>query len=212
MGLDRRIGAKFLHAGPGYGGSCFPKDTLALSAFAREARRAVRHRRARRSTSNDAPDARAWSRRSRRRSASRAARRVGVLGLCVQAQHRRPARGAGARHHRAGCKRRGVEGARRSTRWRWRTRAGACRWASVDLRRRTPTTCARGADALVIVTEWNEFRKLDIARLKRLHEAPRAVRLRNIYDAAEVAAAGFRYVGVGQGVPPATKAARRRSR
>ena len=72
--------------------------------------------------------------------------------------------------------------------------------------------CARGADAVAIVTEWNEFRNLNLARLKRLLRRPVLCDLRNIYVPAEVEAAGFRHIGVGRGqaAAPGTVRPRRR--
>jgi UDPglucose 6-dehydrogenase len=72
---------------------------------------------------------------------------------------------------------------------------------------------ARGADALAIVTEWNEFRNLNLARLRRMMRKPVLCDLRNLYDPEEVEAAGMRHVGVGRGRPPGiTRRARRRPR
>ncbi|MGH7741337.1 MAG: UDP binding domain-containing protein, partial [Candidatus Eiseniibacteriota bacterium] len=72
---------------------------------------------------------------------------------------------------------------------------------------------ARGADALAIVTEWNEFRNLNLARLRRLMRKPVLCDLRNLYDPEEVESAGMRHVGVGRGRPPgATHRAPRRTR
>ena len=65
-----------------------------------------------------------------------------------------------------------------------------------------PYAAIEGADALVILTEWNEFRALDIERVKRLMKAPVMVDLRNVYEPDEMAAAGFRYVCLGRGVAP----------
>ncbi len=65
--------------------------------------------------------------------------------------------------------------------------------------------CARGAHALAIVTEWNEFRGMNLARLKRLMKRPVLCDLRNLYDPAEVEAAGMTHIGVGRGRPAAVK-------
>ena len=69
-----------------------------------------------------------------------------------------------------------------------------------------------GADCAVLVTEWNELRTLDLKKLVRRMRRPVLCDLRNVYDAAEAAAAGMKYVGVGQGVLPAKKPARKRAR
>ena len=99
LGMDRRIGSKFLHAGPGYGGSCFPKDTHALSAFATQAageRSGIVDAVDRGQRAPDGPHGGEDLRR-RRRAARQEGRGAGAV---VQAQHRRHARGAGAAHHR----------------------------------------------------------------------------------------------------------------
>jgi UDPglucose 6-dehydrogenase len=78
-----------------------------------------------------------------------------------------------------------------------------------------PYDAARGAHAVAIITEWNEFRGMNLSRLKRVMKSPVLCDLRNIYDRAEVEAAGFRHVGVGKGragVPAGAKRARARKR
>ena len=192
MGMDRRIGSKFLHAGPGYGGSCFPKDTLALSSFGRDAGIELR-----------VVDATVAANRYQLRRmiekivagiGAPRGKRVGVLGLSFKPNtddlRESPALGIVA-----GLRRRGVkvtafdpvamEGARRMLR--------GIEFAG------DAYEAARGADALVIVTEWNEFRNLDLARLRRIMRRPVLCDLRNIYDPEEVEAAGLRHVGVGRG-------------
>ena len=98
----------------------------------------------------------------------------------------------------AGLKRRGVK-VRAFDPVAMPRRAGAGRRCATSRFAKDAYDCARGADALVIVTEWNEFRNLDLARLKRLMRRPVLCDLRNIYDPAEVEAAGFRHIGVGRG-------------
>ncbi len=195
MGMDRRIGAKFLHAGAGYGGSCFPKDTQALSSFARAA-----------GTSTGIVDAaiEANERQMRRmvdkitRAMGRAARgaTVAVLGLSFK-PNTDDLRDAPALRIIAGLKRRGV-----------RVRAydpvaNPRASALPELRGVTFASdaydCVRGADAVAIVTEWNEFRNLDLRRMKRFMRRPVLCDLRNIYDPEEATAAGLRYTGVGRG-------------
>ena len=160
IGLDNRIGAKFLHAGPGYGGSCFPKDTLALIKTAQDHEAPIR-----------IVETVAAVNDQRKRAMGRKViaacggsvrgKTIAVLGPDLQAQHRRHARCAVAGDHRgaAGCGRE-----------RARLRSGgdgagarAC-WRTVDIRA-DPYACAEGADALVIVTEWDAFRALDLGRL-----------------------------------------------
>ncbi|MGH7730089.1 MAG: UDP-glucose dehydrogenase family protein [Candidatus Eiseniibacteriota bacterium] len=195
VGMDRRIGAKFLHAGPGFGGSCFPKDTRALSSFARAAgvRTGIVDAAI---AANDRQMALMVGKVVGAIGPPRG-KRVGVLGLSFK-PNTDDLRDAPALTIIAGLKRRGV-----------RVRAfdpvampGAKRLASlrgVELAG-DAYEAARGAHALAIVTEWNEFRNLDLARLRRLMKRPVLCDLRNIYDPEEVEAAGMRYVGVGRGL------------
>jgi len=197
LGMDRRIGAKFLHSGPGYGGSCFPKDTLALSAMARAAG----------VTSGIVDAAIAANENQMRlmvgkilRGMGRPARGsvVAVLGLSFKPDTD-DLREAPALEIIAGLKRRGV---------RVRAYDPVAMPGATALPEMKGVTfakdayeCARGADAVAIVTEWNEFRNLALARLKRLVRRPVLCDLRNLYHADEVEAAGFRHVGVGRGRP-----------
>ncbi len=173
IGMDRRIGSKFLHAGPGYGGSCFPKDTLALSAMGRK--HAVR-------TAIVDGTITANERQMDRMvekivGAIGRGRRVAVLGLSFK-PNTDDLREAPALRIIAGLRRRGIE-----------------------VRAFAQHRSARGADALAIVTEWNEFRNLNLSRLKRLMRRPVLCDLRNLYDPETVTAAGWSYVGVGRGRP-----------
>ena len=196
IGMDRRIGAKFLHAGPGYGGSCFPKDTHALSAFARAAR--VR---------TGIVDATiAANEHQMDRMVEKIAQAIGaprgktvaILGLSFK-PNTDDLRAAPALTIIAGLKRRGVkvraydpismEGARLLPALRDVTFA------------EDAYDCARGAHAVAIVTEWNEFRNMDLARLKRVMKKPVLCDLRNLYDPEDVERAGLRHVGVGRGRP-----------
>ena len=155
-------------------------------------------RSSRRWSRSTSASARAWSRRSTARSAAtsrgKTDRRARAL---VQAGHRRHARVAGARRSCAGLQR-----ARRA---RARLRSGGDGGRSREAARperhaaaRTPTRRRGGADALVIVTEWNQFRMLDLERLKSRLEPPVIVDLRNVYDPAAMRRAGFRYVSLGR--------------
>jgi UDPglucose 6-dehydrogenase len=207
IGMDRRIGSKFLHAGPGYGGSCFPKDTHALSAFARAAK--VRTRIVDATIeANEAQMQRMVDKIVAGVGAPRG-KTVGVLGLSFK-PNTDDLREAPALTIIAGLKRRGIkvrafdpvsmEGAKRLPGMRNVTFANDAYDA------------ARGAHALAIVTEWNEFRNLDLSRLKRVMKKPVLADLRNLYDAGEVEAKGMRHIGVGRGRAATAKKPRRSAR
>jgi UDPglucose 6-dehydrogenase len=194
MGLDRRIGGKFLHAGPGYGGSCFPKDTAALAAFAREA--GVRMGIVQATARANRDQSRRMIEKIAAALGSPRGKRVAILGLSFK-PNTDDLRAAPALEIAAGLRKRGARisafdpvalaAARKHPALRGATVAAAAHAA------------ARGADAAVIVTEWNEFRNLDLRRLKRIMRRPLLCDLRNIYEPEEVEKAGFRYVGVGRG-------------
>ena len=199
VGMDRRIGAKFLHAGPGYGGSCLPKDTRALSAMARAA--GVRS-----AVVDAAIEA---NERQMRQMVEKILRGIGrpargsvvaVLGLAFK-PNTDDLRDAPALKILAGLKRRGV----RVRAYDPEAMPGAARLPGMKgvCFARDAYDCARGADAVAILTEWNEFRNLDLARLKRLLRRPVLCDLRNLYEPEEAEAAGLRHVGVGRGRPGA---------
>ena len=195
IGMDRRIGAKFLHAGPGYGGSCFPKDTLALSAMAREA-----------GIPSGLVDATiAANEHQMRRMVEKIVRAIGrparggvvaVLGLAFK-PNTDDLREAPALEIVAGLKRRGVR-VRAYDPVAMANATGLPEMRGVTFAK-DAYDCARGADAVAFLTEWNEFRNLNLGRLKRLLRRPVLCDLRNLYEPEEVAAAGFRHVGVGRG-------------
>jgi len=194
MGMDRRIGAKFLHAGPGYGGSCFPKDTRALAAFARAA--GVRTGIVDAAVAANARQIALMVDKVVKAVGAPRGKRVGVLGLSFK-PNTDDVRDAPALAIIAGLKRRGIKvqafdpvampGAKKLAMFR-----------GVELAA-DAYEAARGVHALAIVTEWNEFRGMDLARLRRLMKKPVLCDLRNIYDPEEVEAAGMKYVGVGRG-------------
>ena len=192
IGLDNRIGSKFLNAGPGYGGSCFPKDTLALLKTAQD---------------YEAPqrivEAVVGVNDERKRAMGRKViaacggdvrgKRVAVLGLTFKPNtddmRDSPSisiigtlQEAGAEV--AACDPEGVEQARALL-----DRVTYCK---------TPWEAVEGASAAVIVTEWDAYRALDLGRLKSLLAEPVLVDLRNVYERDTVEAAGLRYVAVGR--------------
>ncbi|NOT34522.1 MAG: UDP-glucose/GDP-mannose dehydrogenase family protein [Candidatus Eisenbacteria bacterium] len=200
IGMDRRIGSKFLHAGPGYGGSCFPKDTMALAAFARAAGTRVGIVEA--TIEANENQMKRMVEKVVKATGSPRGKRVGVLGLAFK-PNTDDLRAAPALTIIAGLKRRGYKvqafdpiampGAARLPELR-----------GVELKE-DAYEAARGADALVIVTEWNEFRNLDLKKLKRLLKKPVICDFRNIYDRDEVESAGMLHVGVGRGRPKLEK-------
>ncbi len=192
IGLDKRIGPKFLHAGPGYGGSCFPKDTLALIKTGQdhgaslrivEAVAAVNDQR-KRSMAKKVTAACGGSLRGKV---------IAVLGLTFKPNtddmRDAPSLSLISALQDGGAIVRtydpeGMEAARRLL--------DGIAFAS------DPYECADGADALVIVTEWDAFRALDLGRIKTLMRAPVLVDLRNIYPPEEAARHGFSLIGVGR--------------
>ena len=191
VGLDRRIGPKFLHPGPGFGGSCFPKDTEALCHFAKKAGEPMRIVRAVIDV-NDEQRKRA-ARKILGALKGRGPHTVALLGLTFKPDTD-DLRAAPSLDILRILLRRGVrvrvfdpvvsEGNRVVPR-------GAV-FAS------GPYDAVKGADALAIVTEWNEFRRLDLARVRRLMRRRAFVDLRNVYDPETVRRHGFEYTSTGR--------------
>ncbi|MBC6441467.1 MAG: UDP-glucose/GDP-mannose dehydrogenase family protein [Rhodospirillales bacterium] len=192
IGLDGRIGPKFLHPGPGYGGSCFPKDTLALVRTAQEYDAPVSIVEA----VVEANDRRkeAMAQRIADKMGDLKGKTVAVLGLTFKPNtddvRESPSlvivpelmrRGATVRSYDP----EGME--------------EAAKLMDGMVLCEDTYDALEGADALVIVTEWNEFRSLDLARAKKALRRPLVIDLRNIYSAAEIMKAGFEYHGVGLG-------------
>ena len=193
IGLDNRIGAKFLHAGPGYGGSCFPKDTVALLRTADEAgveQRIVR-------TTVEVNDRRKESMAARVATAlggSVEGKRVAVLGLAFK-PNTDDMREAPSLALVEGLLAGGAEVAAFDP-----VAAEQARPLMPDVEFAPDAhAAAEGADALVIVTEWDEFRALDLADLAKAMRGNVLVDLRNVYDSAEAEAAGLAYFGIGRG-------------
>ena len=192
IGLDNRIGPKFLHAGPGYGGSCFPKDTTALARIGQDHSAPLRIV----ETVISVNEARKRAMVEKIRAAMDdrvTGKRIAVFGVTFKPNtddmRDAPALtivpaliGAGAEVRV--CDPEGEkEGAALLPGVEW-----------VD----DPYACAAEADALVILTEWNQFRGLDLIRLAQGMRGTVLVDLRNIYDPDEAGAAGFAYTGVGR--------------
>ncbi len=194
IGMDGRIGSKFLHAGPGYGGSCFPKDTLALMRIAQEAGASSRLVEA----TVQVNDARKASMAARIMSACGGtvrAKTIAVFGLTFKPEtddmrdapsipivHRLVENGAQVRAFDPA----GMEAARPLLPERGLT------YCSDAL------DAATGADAILVLTEWNEFRALSPERLRGLMAGRVVIDLRNIYDPAAMQAAGLAYSSIGR--------------
>jgi UDPglucose 6-dehydrogenase len=193
MGLDRRIAGKFLHAGPGFGGSCFPKDIAALAAIGQRYEVPTKIV----ATVMAVNDARKRAMVNKVMSAcggSLHGKTIAVLGLTFKPNtddmREAPslvivpsleAQGARVRAYDP----HGMAEARK---------------LMPQLETTTdPYACIEGADAMLILTEWDQFRALDLDRVKKALRNPMVIDLRNIYRPAELAAKGLSYVSVGRG-------------
>ncbi len=194
MGLDGRIGKKFLHAGPGYGGSCFPKDTLALVRTAQEYGVSSRIVEAVVEV-NAAQKARMVQKIRRALGGSESGKRIAVLGLTFKPEtdDMRDApslsilpplidKGASIVAHDP----QGVHEARGHL--PSSVEYAEDIYAAID-----------GADAVVLMTEWNAYRGLDLARVKTLMRGNAFIDLRNVYEPETMQASGFQYTCVGRG-------------
>lgn len=191
MGLDKRIGAQFLEAGIGYGGSCFPKDVKALAAIAE---RYDYHPELLNAVMEINRDQRQLAvEKLRECLGTLRGQVIALLGLAfkpntddmreapsLEIAHSLLKRGATVRGYDPAA----LERARSIL-------------PEIEYRRNA-YAAARGADAVVIVTEWNEFRRLDLHRLRRVMRRPVVVDGRNIYDPDEMRRLGFVYRGVGR--------------
>ena len=191
MGLDRRIGPKFLHPGPGFGGSCLPKDTRALRDFARKAGVPMRITSAAIDT-NDA-QRRGATRKIVEALRGRAPHTVAVLGLSYKPDTD-DLREAPSLDIIQSLLRRGV----RVRVFDPVVRAGAPGVPKGAVFAENAYEAAKGADAVAIVTEWNELRRLDLSRLGRNMRRRVLVDLRNVYEPAAARRRGFEYICVGR--------------
>ena len=195
IGLDNRIGPKFLHAGPGYGGSCFPKDTLALLQTADSA--GVGQRIVRTTVEvNDDRKAKMVERVSRALGGDLKGKRVGVLGLAFK-PNTDDMREAPSIPIVNALVERGAE----VLAYDPVAREQAEKIFSGITFSDDPYAAADGADALVIVTEWDEFRALDLDRVAATLKGKVLVDLRNVYDRTDAEEAGLTYYSVGRGRP-----------
>ncbi len=191
MGMDNRIGRKFLHPGPGYGGSCFPKDTRALTTVADQYGVETLIVDAVIEANERQRDA--MIPKIERLVGDLNGKRVGMLGLSFKPEtddmRESPAidiinallkRGASVKAYDPVA----MEESRHFI--------TGIEYAADEY------DAIRGADVMVILTEWNQFRALDLERVKKLLNAPKIADLRNVYEPKEMRAMGFEYVGVGR--------------
>ncbi len=195
IGMDGRIGPKFLHPGPGYGGSCFPKDTLALLRIVQEYGENVRLVEAAVEV-NAAQKARMVKKIREAIGGSETGKTIAFLGLTFKPEtddmREAPSitiipalmeKGARIKAHDP----QGMEEAKRYLP------------DGIEYVKNAYEAC-KDADAAVLMTEWNQYRSLDLERIKRLLKQPVFIDLRNVYDPETMKRLGFRYTGVGRGV------------
>jgi len=191
MGLDGRISSKFLHPGPGFGGSCFPKDVRALSAIGEAVGYDTRLLKA--VTEVNAAQKLRMVEKLRRLLPALEGKTVALLGLAFKQRtddvRESPALAVIAKLREAGARVRAFDPV-----------------AAETMKKIHPEItyaddmyeCVTDADAVMILTEWNEFRGIDLARIKQLMARPVMVDCRNLYDPAGVRALGFQYACVGR--------------
>ncbi len=193
IGMDGRIGNKFLHPGPGYGGSCFPKDTLALMRIVQEYGESVRIVEAAVEV-NAAQKARMVKKIRDMIGGSESGKTIAVLGLTFKPEtddmREAPAatilpalleKGAKIKAHDP----KGMEEAKKYLP------------DGIEYVENSYEAC-EGADAVVLMTEWNQYRALDMEKIKRVMNEPVFIDLRNVYDPATMKELGFQYMGVGR--------------
>ena len=195
VGLDNRIGSKFLNAGPGYGGSCFPKDTVAMIKTGQDYDAPLR-------LVETTVAVNAQRKRAMGRKVITACggdirgKSIAVLGLTFKPNtddmREAPSLDIVQALLDAGARVRAYDPQT--------TEAAREMLPDIDYAT-SPYDAAEGADCLVLVTEWDAFRSLDFAQLKTVMRAPRFVDLRNVYREAEVTSHGFAYTSVGRPVP-----------
>ena len=194
MGLDKRIGSKFLHPGPGYGGSCFPKDTKALVDLGKEVRRRTR-----------IVESVVLSNESRKNNmiikiknaiGKIKDKEIAILGITFKpnTDDMRDSPSLNIVPNLVkNCKMVrvydpvGMDNAKKLNNFK------GVKWFN------DTNSCIRGADAMIIITEWNEFRALNLKKIKLLLKDPIIVDLRNIYREKFMREEGFKYISVGRG-------------
>jgi UDPglucose 6-dehydrogenase len=191
MGMDVRIGSKFLHPGPGFGGSCFPKDAQALVALGRTVNYDVKIVEAALRVNESQKDS--ILDRIRRLVPQLEGKTIGILGLAFKPEtddiREAPSVRIITDLVKAGAKVRAYDPAAMESARRLLTDVQYCD---------DEYDAARGSDALVVVTEWNQFRRLDMDRLKQVMREPNIIDLRNLYEPDTMRSAGFNYLAMGR--------------
>lgn len=192
LGLDNRIGKKFLHAGPGYGGSCFPKDTLALCRIAQEHGSPIRIIETVIEV-NAAQKARMVGKIRKALGGSEAGKKIAVLGLTFKPETD-DMRDASALMILPALKEKGAEIVATDPHGIEEAKKIMPEISYVD----DPYEAMKGADCLVLMTEWNEYRSLDFEKVKKNMRGNIFIDLRNVYEPEHIRKEGLEYFGIGR--------------
>lgn len=191
MGLDGRIGKKFLHPGPGYGGSCFPKDTRALSRMAQE--KGYTFRILDSVIRVNEEQKKRMVGKIQEKVGDLRGKTIGILGLSFKPNTNDIRESSSMVIIRdllaMGAKVKAFDPAANDE--------AKAHLPEVEYGK-DPYDVAKGSDALVLATEWNQFRRLDLQRIKTLLKMPIFIDLRNVYDPDQMKRLGFNYCGVGR--------------
>jgi UDPglucose 6-dehydrogenase len=191
MGLDQRIGSKFLHAGPGYGGSCFPKDTLGIAKIAEKY--GYRFEIVRSVMKVNEKQKERMVAKVKEALGNLKGKTIAVLGLSFKPNtddmREAPSLKIISSLQREGAKIRAYDP----------KAMGVARKIFKKIEYgKDPYDVAKGSDALLIITEWNQFRNLDLKRLQKIMKSPVFLDFRNIYEPAKMREMGFKYFAVGR--------------
>ncbi|HEU4713701.1 MAG TPA: UDP-glucose/GDP-mannose dehydrogenase family protein [Pyrinomonadaceae bacterium] len=191
IGMDKRIGSKFLHPGPGFGGSCFPKDTRALSSVARQYECSSRIVDA--VIEVNEKQGEQMLLKIRKLVGNLKGKNIAVLGLAFKPEtddmREAPA---------IGIIKNLLDDGAKITAYDPVAKSEAMKVLPDIVYADDEYAAVTGADALVFVTEWNQFRALDLIRIRDLMKSAKVADLRNIYDPDDMREIGFEYVGVGR--------------
>ncbi|HLB94765.1 MAG TPA: nucleotide sugar dehydrogenase, partial [Nitrospiria bacterium] len=194
MGLDGRIGSKFLHAGAGYGGSCLPKDTQALVQLAKSKGDGYELEVVEAAIRANAKQQAMMVEKITQAIGALEGKTVGVLGLAFKPNTDDIRDSASVKIVQA-IQKRGA-------------RVRAYDPVAMDSARKLMPEIiycedvyetAKGSDALILITEWNQFRNLDLERIRKALRSPVFIDLRNVYEPQRMKDLGFQYIGVGRG-------------